>query len=62
LLCLASLDFLNVTMHGRFMGRYVSLGGLGNTVILLLVHLLTVGVLVRQDRLCVGRGVEWHDM
>jgi serine/threonine protein kinase len=62
LLCLASLDFLNVTMHGRFMGRYVSISGLGNTVILLLVHLLTVGVLVRQDKLCVGRGVEWHDM
>jgi hypothetical protein len=62
LLCIASLDFLFVSFGIRFMGRYISLGGLGGSVVLLLVHMMVVGILLRWDMLCSRRGVAWDEL
>ncbi|KAF1940307.1 kinase-like protein [Clathrospora elynae] len=56
---LASLDFLHINVRIRFMGRDVGLGGLGGSALLLLVHMMAVGLLLRSDRLCARRGVAW---
>lgn len=58
LLCLASLDFLFVGFTWR--NRYVGLGGIGGSTILLALHIAVVATLIRWDRLCIRRGVSWE--
>ncbi|KAH7135484.1 kinase-like protein [Dendryphion nanum] len=60
LLCLASLDFLFVGFTWR--NRYVGLGGIGGSTILLVLHVAVVMTLFRWNRLCIQRGVAWEGM
>ncbi|KAF2020882.1 kinase-like protein [Aaosphaeria arxii CBS 175.79] len=60
LLLFASLDFLFIGFSWR--GRYLGLGGLGGSLLLLIIHGVAVALLVRSNRLCVGREVAWEGM
>ena len=53
LLCVASLDFVNV---GNGMGWR---GGRAGSFVLLVLHAAVVAMLYRSDRLCARRGVGW---
>jgi serine/threonine protein kinase len=59
LLCLASIDFLHLSWIGRLMGREFSLGGLGASFVLLLIHVMVLGTTLKWDRLCERRGMVW---
>ena len=59
LLCLASIDFLHVSWVGRLMGRDFSLGAMGVSLVLLLLHVVVLGVTLKWDRLCERRAMVW---
>jgi serine/threonine protein kinase len=62
LLCVASVDFLNVNLGGRFLGRQTSVGGLETSVLLLVIHTVVVGALFRWNMLCVKKSVLWGSL
>ena len=55
LLCIASLDFLNVRFSFRLTHQYRSSGAFGGSVLLLLAHVLVWSISLKFDRLCVQR-------
>jgi serine/threonine protein kinase len=62
LLCFASLDFLFVGFAFTVRGRQLGFGGLGGSLLLLGVHIAVVGLLIRANRLCLGRTVRWEEV
>lgn len=62
LLAFGSLDFLFVGIGLTFRGRYLRFGGLGGSVLLLLLHVLIVGMLMRRDLLCLRTIVSWETL
>ncbi|KAF2689824.1 kinase-like protein [Lentithecium fluviatile CBS 122367] len=62
LLCFASLDFLFVGFGFTLRGRHLGFGGLGGSLLLLVMHVMIVGMLLRLDRLCLTRGVSWEGL
>lgn len=61
LLCIASLDFLHISTGVRLMGRYIDFGGLGGSLMFLVLHVLVVGVLLKYNKLCARRGLAWDE-
>ncbi|KAL6712223.1 putative serine/threonine-protein kinase iks1 [Coniothyrium glycines] len=59
LLCIASLDFLQINLRLGSAVRYAHLGGLSASVFLLLLHLLVIGIALRWNKLCARRDVVW---
>lgn len=58
LLCIASLDFLHVRFSFRFMNEYMSLGGFGCSVVLLLLHVFVLIISLRFEKLCAQK-IPW---
>jgi serine/threonine protein kinase len=59
LLALASCDFLLLGLGADVRGTHIRLDSLYTSVALLAVHVAVVSLLVRWDRLCAKRGVDW---
>ncbi|CAO2655661.1 Nn.00g044640.m01.CDS01 [Neocucurbitaria sp. VM-36] len=62
LLCIASLDLLHLGLRFSSVERYGSVGSLGGSVVLLLLHVVVLSISLRSDRLCVRPGVAWDEL